>query len=1254
MKIHIRSVCLLLLLVLLLPLQPSAQAAQGSSLNVMSYNLKNTNYSFGNVADMAVAQDADIVCMQEVCSLQRGGMNSAMESAGYSAMEGKSSGANSITEADEYLPIYHRASKFTRLRSGTFWLSDTGTVQSKFEGSSYFRICSWAYYQVTGTDEYFLVFNTHLDFKVDVMIKQLNCILKQIIVKSSELIEAWDHIIFAGDLNASNISVVCQYLQGDAVYNGVINPYTKQRLDEARQVATSVILNKFGNAFTQPASEPTMDLDHIYITSKGLVCDSYEVLSDSVGSDHLPIIARLRFRALTEHSYQYAWTQNGKHRRSCAHCKENITENCTLRDGYCTLCGGATGSRSFALVKSGDALTDGRYLIVSAAVMGQHTGDFAYYAAAKRQDSGYNALNSIGMPFDTLPETIALEGAELASLVWTLEGSMSGFTLSGENRASLRHENGELFFGDLEPTVWRADYSTSNGHFAVKHNGANYLALRTDLATLECADTAAPLIDCVGNTDTGNYKMFFYKEIGACMHENLNVSMTAPSCTEQGYTRYACPDCGYTRMKHYVAATGHSYQSVVTPPTTQSQGYTTHTCTACGESYVDNYTDVLECYTLRFSVPEGVEQPQSLMGTQGLVLPGVSGTPRYAPEGTAFVGWVTAQYDNLNENFSDKRIFKEGVSCTISADVTLHALFAYESGDGELERIFTLHNGTASLRIGDSVLLVSSDYDYAMGAAQSGNARSAVAVTKRADGTISITDEAAAIFTIGWGVEGNAEKNRISFRDASGYLCATEDAKGKLLTKTTLDAYGSWSVTRNTSTHNMTFTSQGVSQDNVIRYFAEAGIFAADDAAEQSPIQIYIQTVQWDTSTHYTTMFHKEQCTHLRTELSGAYSASCSKSGYTGDTVCSDCGKILSKGSAIASFGHSYTYEPADNEMHLCICSGCGDRYTESCLFVGGECICGAAELATDESIKINHSLNLASDISINYVIKSALLADYDSYYLEVIMPIYKGNELTGTETVILQPELRGTNYYFVLNGLISLEMNNMVEATLHMEKDGRQYVSKVDRYSIGTYAYNQLNGENKSETLKAMCANLLRYGAKAQLWKGYRTDALVDANMTDEHKAYLNELDSVAFGDNNRKLADVEAPVVTWGGKALKLDSKIVVRYVINATNYKGDWNDLSLRIRFVNIHGQTETVVLTQCAVYDASRNYYVFDFDGLLAAELRTVMSVAVYEGETQVSETLEYSVDTFGNGKTDSLLTVMQAMVAYSDSAKAFFG
>ena len=307
----------------------------------------------------------------------------------------------------------------------------------------------------------------------------------------------------------------------------------------------------------------------------------------------------------------------------------------------------------------------------------------------------------------------------------------------------------------------------------------------------------------------------------------------------------------------------------------------------------------------------------------------------------------------------------------------------------------------------------------------------------------------------------------------------------------------------------------------------------------------------------------------------------------------------------------------------------------------------------TDETIKIGHNLNLASNIAINYVVPEELLTDYDSCYMECAVPVYEGNTLTGMKSLTLEPELRNGYYYFVLDGLISLEMNNVVEARLHMTKGNRSYVSPVDTYSIATYAYSQMNNPKMLESLKRVCANLLQYGARAQLWKGYRTDALADSAMTQEHRAWLTDVESVTFEDHKKFCGDMADATVFFVGVPLSLDSRIVVRYVINTTQYAGRLEDLNLHITYIGTDGEEKRVILTELEVFHEPNDYYVFDYDGLLAAELRTVMSVRVYEGETPVSETLEYSVDTYGNGKTGDILTLIRAMIAYSDSAKDFF-
>ena len=63
--------------------------------------------------------------------------------------------------------------------------------------------------------------------------------------------------------------------------------------------------------------------------------------------------------------------------------------------------------------------------------------------------------------------------------------------------------------------------------------------------------------------------------------------------TETGVKTFTCTRCGETRTETMpVIPHVHSYKDVVTAPTCTEKGYTTHTC-ACGDSYVDTYVDAL-------------------------------------------------------------------------------------------------------------------------------------------------------------------------------------------------------------------------------------------------------------------------------------------------------------------------------------------------------------------------------------------------------------------------------------------------------------------------------------------------------------------------------------------------------------------------------------------------------------------------------------------------------------------------------------
>ncbi len=387
--------------------------------------------------------------------------------------------------------------------------------------------------------------------------------------------------------------------------------------------------------------------------------------------------------------------------------------------------------------------------------------------------------------------------------------------------------------------------------------------------------------------------------------------------------------------------------------------------------------------------------------------------------------------------------------------------------------------------------------------------------------------------------------------------------------------------------------------------------------------------------------------------IDAAVAATCTTAGKTEGSHCSVCNEVLVAQKTVAALGHDYSYTGNGDGTHTGICSRCNDRFAENHTFTNGLCFCGDKEITVDESIQIYHTLDLASDISITFAVPVSALSAYDSYYLECVLPEYENNAQIGTSTVQIQPVANGNYYYFTLTGITAVRMGDMVEAVLHMTKGTQAYISETDSYSVASYAYAMLNSTSDTKML-ALCADLLRYGAEAQSYKKYRTDALVDAAMTATHRSYLGDTNALRFTATDSFLGDLDAPMLTWVGKTLDLGSKVGMKFVFSTANYSGDIANLSMKVTYQGSNGETKIVTLTGAEAYSAANSYYSFTFYGLLASELRAVVDVAIFEGDTQLSETLRYSAESYASKTGGTALDPLtRALFAYSDSAKVFF-
>ncbi|MBO5870924.1 MAG: dockerin type I repeat-containing protein, partial [Clostridia bacterium] len=177
---------------------------------------------------------------------------------------------------------------------------------------------------------------------------------------------------------------------------------------------------------------------------------------------------------------------------------------------------------------------------------------------------------------------------------------------------------------------------------------------------------------------------------------NYKDVVTAPTCTEQGYTTHTCSTCGDTYKDSYVtenghktndavdcntakvcsvcgvtveSAKGHNYVDKVTAPTCTEQGYTTHTCSACGDSYTDSY--------VRSNGHTAGEKADcthdQICTTCGETLASASGhnyTEKVTAPTCTEQGYTTHTCGNCGDSYKDSYVRSNGHSAGEKADCT--------------------------------------------------------------------------------------------------------------------------------------------------------------------------------------------------------------------------------------------------------------------------------------------------------------------------------------------------------------------------------------------------------------------------------------------------------------------------------------------------------------------------------------------------------------------------------------------------------
>lgn len=128
---------------------------------------------------------------------------------------------------------------------------------------------------------------------------------------------------------------------------------------------------------------------------------------------------------------------------------------------------------------------------------------------------------------------------------------------------------------NVDESVWQV---TSTNCYSI-----NTLAESLDFASLSPGKYRLSIQSM--DNDDGYFGAYSKEFLVKCNTHRYQDTITAPTCTEQGYTTHTCKDCGNSYKDTYTAALGHSYSYKVTKePTVSAAGTLTGTCSKCSGS----------------------------------------------------------------------------------------------------------------------------------------------------------------------------------------------------------------------------------------------------------------------------------------------------------------------------------------------------------------------------------------------------------------------------------------------------------------------------------------------------------------------------------------------------------------------------------------------------------------------------------------------------------------------------------------------
>ena len=250
-------------------------------LNVMSYNIlfdmekegRDSN-CLAQMCEIIMENDVDVLGTQEDGEVHSAYFLENMKI--YSVFKG---------DRDEGNHVYWKTDKFNLIKKGYYYLSNTPTVKSKFEGSNHFRTMTFVILEEKVTGKQFLFVNTHADYQATESVRrdQLNVLTSLIKSVNKDSLP----VVLLGDFNTTTTRSNSALL--DFMGNNPELALTYKVSAEKGDTGATLV-----DGFVKRGTEV---FDYILINTDRVAAKYFTVLNTlkngKYPSDHLPVFAKV-------------------------------------------------------------------------------------------------------------------------------------------------------------------------------------------------------------------------------------------------------------------------------------------------------------------------------------------------------------------------------------------------------------------------------------------------------------------------------------------------------------------------------------------------------------------------------------------------------------------------------------------------------------------------------------------------------------------------------------------------------------------------------------------------------------------------------------------------------------------------------------------------------------------------------------------------------------------------------------------------